>query len=219
MEKNKLQRVTVLGATGNVGRRIVDEALSRGHRVTAVVRDPTRSSRLPAGVDYRSGDASRAADVARLVSDQDVLISAVRPPAGEEERLVDMTKAILRGAAESGVRVLMVGGAASLRMPDEPAHTVLSQPGFLPEEIIPIARACFAQYEICLSESDADWTYLSPPGMLAPGERTGQFRLGTDELLVDKQGVSSISMEDFAVAMIDEMERPRYRRARFTAAY
>lgn len=219
MKQTKRYRITVLGAGGNVGRRIVAEALDRGHQVTAVVRDPAQFSRLPAAANHRSGDAGRPDDVATLVSGQDVLISAVRPPVGEEQRLVDMTQAILSGAARSGVRVLMVGGAASLKIPDDATHTVLTQPGFLPEHIVPIARACFAQYEACLADEEADWTYLSPPGMLEPGERTGQFRLGTDELLVDEKGVSSISMEDFAVAMIDEVERARHRRSRFTVAY
>lgn len=104
-------------------------------------------------------------------------------------------------------------------MPGQGDTSVLTAPDFLPESVLPIARACFAQYEACLSNISANWVYLSPPAMLKPGIRTGVFRLGTDELLVDDQGNSEISMEDFAVAFLDEAESPKHIRTRFTVAY
>lgn len=219
MKKKTTLNMTIFGAAGSVGSRIVAEAIARGHQVTAVVRDPSQFAKIPATAIQRSGDVSEPDDVARLISGQDVTISAVRPPAGQEWRLVDMTHSLLSASARTGVRVMMVGGAASLRIPNDPAHTVLSKPGYLPETVVPIAQACFEQYQACLTHEQADWTYLCPPNMLQPGKRTGKFRLGEDELLIDEQGNSQISMEDFAVAMIDEAEQAQRRKARFTVAY
>ena len=97
--------------------------------------------------------------------------------------------------------------------------TVLSAPGFLPSSAIPIALACQKQYELCLAETRVDWTYLSPAAMLEPGERTGRYRLGADTLVADEHGISRISMEDFAVAVLDEAETPKHTRQPFTVGY
>ena len=212
-------RIIIFGAAGDVGSRVVAEALSRGHEITAVVRDPAQFSKLPAKVKARSGDAGNIEDVARLAAGHDLVISAIRPPDGREKQLVTLTKAILDGASQSNIRVLVVGGAASLKMPGQGDETVLTAPGFLPEAVVDIARACFAQHEACRADTRADWTYISPPAMLTPGIRTGAYRLGSDELLTDESGVSAISMEDFAVALLDEAEHPQHHRTRFTAAY
>jgi putative NADH-flavin reductase len=212
-------RMTIFGAAGEVGSRVVAEALSRGHEVTAVVRNPAQFHKLPAGVTPCSGDAGSIKDVARLSAGQDLVISAIRPPTGDEAQLASITKSILQGVAQSKVRVLVVGGAASLRVPGLGDTTVLTAPNFLPAAVIAIARACFAQHEICNADQHADWVYLSPPAMLVPGIRTGNYRLGSDELVVDRDGNSQISMEDFAVVLIDEAEQPKHHRTRFTAAY
>ena len=103
-------------------------------------------------------------------------------------------------------------------MPDDSGHTILTAPGFLPDAVVPIAKASQAQYELCINNTDAEWSYLSPPAMLVPGVRTGAYRLGTDVLLIDDDGDSQISMEDFAVALIDEAERPQHPQMRFTVA-
>lgn len=212
-------RIIIFGAAGDVGSRVAAEALSRGHEITAVVRDPAQFGKLPAKVKACSGDAGNIEDVARLAAGHDLAISAIRPPDGREEQLVSLTKTILDGASQSNIRVLIVGGAASLKMPGRGDETVLTAPGFLPEAVVDIARACFAQHEACRAHTRADWTYISPPAMLTPGIRTGAYRLGSDELLVDENGVSAISMEDFAVALLDEAEHPKHRQTRFTAAY
>ena len=102
-------------------------------------------------------------------------------------------------------------------MPDG-GDTVLTAPGFLPDSVLPIARACQAQYELCLAEREADWCYLSPPAMLMPGDRSGRYRTGGDVLLTDPAGQSRISMEDFAVALLDEAETPHHAGERFTVA-
>jgi len=212
-------KITVFGAAGEVGSRIVTEALSRGHEVTAVVRRAAQIQALPGGVSHSVCEVSNAVAVAQLSAGQDLIISAVRPPAGDEDQLVKVTQAILQGAAQSKVRVIVVGGAASLNMPGQEDTTVLTAPNFLPQSVIAIAKACFAQHEMCKADNKANWTYFSPPAMLVPGSRTGKFRLGSDELIVDPEGVSKIFMEDFAVAMIDEAENAKHHRSRFTAAY
>ena len=108
--------------------------------------------------------------------------------------------------------------AASLKMPDFNGNTVLTEPGFLPDSVRPIALASFEQYEICMGETRAEWSYLSPPAILTPGQRSGHYGLGSDVLLTDAKGASQISMEDFAVALIDEAEKPRHTGKRFTVA-
>ncbi|MEU4212411.1 NAD(P)H-binding protein [Streptomyces sp. NPDC026206] len=211
-------RVTVFGAAGNVGSRVVAEALARGHEVTAVVRNPSRAGQLPSAVTVRVADAANASDVAESIAGQDVLISATRPVPGSEAELAGTTRALLAGAARSGVRLVLVGGAGSLTVPGTD-RTVLDDPDFVPPAWRPIAQACTDQLAVCRTETDADWTYLSPPARLEPGERTGAYRLGADELLLDPEGNSAISMEDLAVALLDEAERPRHHRTRFTVAY
>lgn len=209
-------KIIVFGARGEVGSRIISEALARHHEVTAVVRSEEQIDQLPPSVTPQVADVQETANIATLMGGHDLAISAVRPPDGQEEMLVHLTQALLNAAKAAKISVLLVGGAASLKKPDDSGHTILTAPGFLPDEVVPIARACQAQYELCLKDTEANWSYLSPPAMLVPGHRTGQYRLGSDVLLVDECGDSQISMEDFAVAMIDEAERPNHLRMRFT---
>ncbi|AUG75336.1 NADH-flavin reductase [Kitasatospora sp. MMS16-BH015] len=209
-------RLTVFGAAGAVGSRVVAEALARGHAVTAVVRSPGSLAALPAGVVGRLGDAADAAAVAELTAGQDVVVSATRPAPGREPELAAVTGAMLTAVARTGGRLLLVGGAASLLVDG----TELMDTADFPPELRPIAAACRTQWEACRDTgAAADWTYLAPPAELAPGARTGRYRLGRDELLTDAAGRSAISMEDLAVALLDEAERPRHGRARFTVAY
>ncbi|MCC8250310.1 NAD(P)-dependent oxidoreductase [Saccharothrix luteola] len=195
--------MTVFGAFGSVGRRVVEEARRRGHEVTAVSRR--------AGSGSEVGDARVVADVVRLGAGRDVVIGATRPADGEEGQLVEATRALLAGVAETGARLLLVGGAGSLVTPA--GHTVLEAPDF-PVELGPVARAGAEQLAVCRADREADWTYLSPPVVLEPGERTGVFRVGRDE-----QVGEVISIEDLAVALLDEVETPRHRRGRFTVGY
>ncbi len=212
-------RITVLGATGKVGSRVVTEALSRGHQVTAVVRNSTRSNDLPAAAKVRAGDVGNVEDVAKVSAGQDVVISAIRPAPGNESDIIPTTRSLMDGLAETGVRLLVVGGAATLTVPGTGGKTVIEDSNFLPVAARHIGKASADQLEVCLAESRVDWAYLSPPAQLAPGERTGNYRLGTDELLLDAEGNSTISMEDLAVVLLDEAERPKHHRTRFTAAY
>ncbi len=210
-------RITVFGAAGNVGSRVVAEALSRGHEVTAVVRDPARFHELHAAAMARAGNVE---DVVELSADQDVMISATRPAPGSESDLVTTAKALLAGLARTGVRLLLVGGAGSLTVPGTGGTTVIDDPTFRPLAAYrDLALACTDQLEACRAEAVVDWAYLSPAALLEPGERTGNCQLGTAELLVDAEGNSTISMADLAVALLDEAEQPKHHRTRFTAAY
>lgn len=211
-------KIVVFGARGDVGSRVVAEALSRGHDVTGVVRKQDQIQSLPHSVTPCVADAQDTQAVAEIMADQDLAISALRPADGQEQMLVAVTRSVLSAAAVAEARVIVVGGAASLKLADDSLVTVLTAPDFLPEEVVPIARACQAQYELCVAEDRADWSYLCPPALLVPGGRTGSYRKGSDVLLTDANGTSRISMEDFAVALIDEAETSSHTRARFTVA-
>ncbi len=207
--------VVLYGATGNAGSRILKELLSRGHQVTAVVRDKQNAS-LPAGVKVEQGDLSDPDKIAQAVRGADAVISAYGPPPDKVELLLDTTRAILQGLAKAGnPRFLMVGGAASLQV--APGVTLLDS-GHLPEQWKGIATAHRDALQL-LQASEANWTYLSPAGFFEPGERTGKFRLGKDELIVNEKGDSRISMEDYAIAMVDELEKPKHLRQRFSVGY
>ena len=212
-------KITVLGAAGNVGSRVVAEALSRGHEVTAVVRNSASANGLSVAVNIRAGDAGSVEDVANVSVGQDIVISAIKPAPGNRSETVATTNALMDGLAQTGVRLLVVGGAATLTIPGTGGKTVIEDPNFLPVSARQVGKASADQLEACRSESRVDWAYLSPPAHLAPGERTGNYRLGADELLLDLEGNSTISMEDLAVVLLDEAEQPRHHRTRFTAAY
>lgn len=212
-------RIAVLGANGNVGSRTVAEALGRGHEVTAVVRGTDRAANVPEGANLETADVRDAVAVRRLAEGHDVLIAATRPAAGSEGGHAEMTDGILAGLAGSNVRLIMVGGAASLVVPGSDGVLVLDDPRFVPPAIRAIASASLEQYRRCLAAGDVAWTYLCPPALLEPGERTGRYRVGGEELLLDAAGRSAISMEDFAIALLDEAEEARHCRARFTVAY
>lgn len=207
--------VVLYGATGMIGSRVLKELLSRGHRVTAVVRDPTKVPQLD-GIIAAKGDALDAGDVAAKTAGADVVISAYAPPQEQPEKMVDAVRALIAGVKESGAkRVLVVGGAGSLFV--APDVDVIDS-GHLPEQWKGIAIAHRDALNV-LKASDIDWTYFSPAAFIQPGERTGKFRLGGDSLVVDDKGTSSISAEDYAIALVDELEHPKHIRKRFTAAY
>ncbi len=212
-------KLVVFGANGDVGSRVVTEAISRGHDVTAAVRNKAGLDKLPKGAKPVVADVADPAALATAMAGQDLAISAVRTPAGREGEIVALTRSILGAASLANLRVIIVGGAARLHLPDGSPHTVLSDPDFLPESIVPIARASMAQWELCLSDASANWTYASPSALLQPGERRGVFRTGTDNLIVDEAGNSQISMEDFAIAIMDEAQSAKFPRAAFTVGY
>ncbi|WP_067894884.1 NAD(P)-dependent oxidoreductase [Nocardia vaccinii] len=211
-------RITVFGASGAVGSRVVAEAVDRGHTVTAVSRDAARLRELASRIEIRSGDAANPDQVAELSADRDVVISATRPGPGREEELAAVAVALLTGLARTEVRLLVVGGAAGLRVPG--GAMLIDTPDF-PSDLRPIAFACNQQLDVfqAATAGPVDWAYVSPPTLLEPGVRTGCYRVGAHDLLVDAEGNSFISMEDFAVALLDEAERPKHHRTRFTVGY
>jgi hypothetical protein len=206
-------KVVLYGASGMIGSRVLQELVSRGHQVTAVVRNPAKIT--AAGVRVLKGDVTETDSVAETAVGADAAISAYAPPKGEEPTLSAVTYALLDGLTVAGVkRLIMVGGAGSLRVG---GVQLVDGPGF-PEDYRDIAMAHRDLLPI-LEESDLDWAYFSPAGFIQPGERTGKFRLGGTDLVADENGVSRISAEDYAVALVDELENPQHIRRQFTAAY
>ncbi|MEV0252693.1 NAD(P)H-binding protein [Streptomyces sp. NPDC050732] len=214
-------RITVFGAAGNAGSRVVTEALARGHEVTAVVRDPARFSELHPGAAHRAGDAGSPDRVAELSAGQDVVVNATRPAPGHEHEHPAITEALLTGLARAdGVRLIVIGGAGSLTVPGTQGVLAIDDPRYVPPAWRHIAEASNAQYDaLRTADTKVPWTYISPSALFEPGTRTGEFRLAEDELLVDAEGNSSISMEDFAIALLNEAEHPSPHRTRFTVGY
>jgi uncharacterized protein len=201
-------KIALIGASGNAGARILKELSDRGHAVTAIARNTDQIAPLP-GVTPTAGDVNVPEALADTLRGHDVVVSSVHFSVTDAAQLIDTVRA-------SGVlRYLVVGGAGSLEV--APGQRLIDQPGF-PEEYKTEASAGAAFLDRLREAHDLEWTFLSPSAMFVSGERTGQFRLGTDTLLSNEQG-SSISFEDYAIALVDEIEQPRHVRQRFTVGY
>jgi putative NADH-flavin reductase len=208
-------KVVLYGASGRAGSRILQELLSRGHQVVAITRDAADATAQP-GVTSAVDDLSDVAHTAEVVKGADAVVSAYAPPQGDTDQLVGVTQRLVEAIARSGApRFVMVGGAGTLEV--APGLT-LTDSGKLPPEWLPIAQSHGRAFDL-LRASPIGWTYLCPAAYFDPGERTGKFRLGTDNLVVDEQGNSRISMEDYAIALVDELEAPRHIRQRFSVGY
>lgn len=209
-------QVALYGATGKAGSRILKELVSRGHRVTAIVRDPAKLPQPGPGVTVKRDDLSDPQKIAAAVDGAEAVISAYGPPEDDPDEIVGVTQrqveALNHGAH---ARLIVVGGAGGLNV--APGVTLLES-GHLPEAYYPIVKAHIKAFNL-LRTSSIDWTYLAPAAYFLPGERTGKFRLGKDELIADAQHESRISMEDYAIALVDELEKPRHRRQRFSVGY
>lgn len=202
-------KVAVIGISGRVGSRLADELLRRNHQVVGISRKPAD---LPArsGLELATGDASDPAALAALIRGADAVISSGR-------FLTLGAEPVLAAVRQAGVpRLLVVGGAGSLEI--APGKRLIDSPDF-PAEYKAEAGAGADFLQVLRGESDIDWTFLSPGAHFEPGTRTGTFRVGGDQLLVDAEGHSAISMEDYAIALVDELEQPRHSRQRFTVAY
>ena len=205
--------VVLFGATGNAGSRILQELISRGHQVTAVARN---ISKLPPNVKAKQDDLSNVDTIASIIHGADAVISAYAPPQDNTDALLGVTEREIAAAKKAGnVRLIVVGGAASLEV--APGVTLLAS-GHLPAAWVPIATSHDKALKL-LEASDINWTYFSPAAFFEPGERTGKFRLGTNTLIADSKGDSRISLEDYAIALVDELEKPAHQRARFTIGY
>jgi putative NADH-flavin reductase len=201
-------KIAVIGATGNAGSRIVTELLSRGHQVLGIARHPDKMQPRP-GLTLTQGDVKDEAGLAQLLTGQEVAIHSVR-------FLDTNVRSAIGAAKRAGVRFLVVGGAGSLEI--APGAALIDQPNF-PEVARPEASAGRDFLNALKTERELDWTYLSPSVFFSPGERTGMFRIGKDQLLTGADGQSKISMEDYAIALADEIEKPQHRRQRFTVGY
>lgn len=210
--------ITIVGATGQVGSRILAEATARGHHVTAVTRSVT-SLDSSGSVTWIAGDARNRQDVAHLSRGRDVVISATSGPRAGGGELAVTAHALVDGVTATRARLIVVGGAGPLIVPDSGGRLVIDDPRFVPAPIRCVAQACVDQLAALRENSTVDWTYFSPAAEMTAGRRTGRFRTGTDELIVDCDGTSRISLEDVAVAVLDEAERPRHVRAVLTAGY
>ncbi len=203
-----MAHVALIGASGNAGSRILKELSDRGHQVTAIARNTDPIPRL-AGVTAARGDAQDVEGLAALLRGHDVVVSSVHFSASDPARLIMAVR-------RSGVRrYLVVGGAGSLLV--APGKRLVDQPEF-PAQYRNEALAGAAFLDLLRTVEDLEWTFVSPSALFVPGERTGSFRLGDDQLLVGPDG-SRISFEDFAIAMADEIEKPTHIRRRFTVGY
>jgi len=213
-------KVVVFGASGIIGRAIASELLERGHTVTAA----TRSGAPVEGLVVRvvTGDAADPRSVARLAQGQDAVASATGPrrdgSEDPEESLGRAARGLAEGLRRAGVpRLVVVGGAGSLEV--TPGLRLMDTPDYPPAwKPTALAHARVLD-EVYRGLDDLDWTYVSPAAAIGPGDRTGEFRVGGDQLLTDEAGVSRISVPDFAIAVVDELEDGEAFRRRITVAY
>jgi uncharacterized protein len=208
-------KVVLFGATGKSGSRLLQELVSRGHQVTAAARD---IGKVPASanIKVRQDDLSDAQHTADVIRGADAVISAYAPPADDTDALIGVTERQVEAVRQAGVdRLLVVGGAGGLEV--APGVSLIAS-GHLPAPYLPLATSHVKALDV-LRESNVDWTYVAPAAYFEPGTRTGKFRLGSDELITGANGESRISMEDYAIAVVDELEQGANRKRRISVGY
>ncbi|AIO76475.1 NAD(P)H-binding protein [Burkholderia multivorans] len=206
--------IALFGATGMIGSRIAAEAARRGHRVTALSRRPGAAGD---GITAKAADLFDPASVAAALPGHDVVASAYGPKQDDAANVVAAVKALVEGARRAGLkRVVVVGGAGSLEV--APGKQLVDTEGF-PAEYKAVALAHRDALDYLKTVDDLDWTFFAPAALIAPGERTGTFRTGTGKLIVDANGDSRISAEDYAVAFVDALEQRGFVREIATVAY
>jgi putative NADH-flavin reductase len=215
--------IALIGGTGFVGSALLDELLRRGHQVTALARTPGKLAARD-GLRVAPADVQDAAQVAQAVEGHDAVLSAFNPGWQDEqlyERFLAGSRAIVAGVQRARApRLVVIGGAGSLFV--APGVQLVDTPAFLdhvPPNIVPGAKAARDLLTELRSQPTLNWTLVSPPAMLQPGERTGRYRLGQEALLMDGERPAGISVQDFAVAVVDELETPKHLRQRFTVAH
>ncbi len=212
-------KIALIGASGFIGSALREEALRRGHQVTALVSQPDKLNATATNLSVKQVDVQNTAQLTESLTGADVIISAFSGHAQDDIRgyYVQGVKSIIAAVKAADVtRLVIVGGAGSLRVA---ADTLLIDTPTFPEEYKPTALGAQDSLTLLQAESALNWTMLSPAAEIFPGERTGQFRLGQDDLLLDDQGNSRISVQDYALALLDEVDHPQHERQRFTLAY
>ncbi len=201
--------VALIGATGRGGSCILKELVSRGHKVTAIARNIGGVPSLD-GVTWKQGDLTDGPAITELLRGHDAVISAVQFVPMDSQTTINAVK------ASAVPRFLVMGGAAGLET--APGVKLIDSPHF-PPEYRPEATKAIAFLALLKQETELDWTFLSPAALIEPGERTGTFRIGGDQLLTDADGNSRISFADYAIALVDELEQHMHSRKRFSVAY
>ncbi|MDF0731097.1 NAD(P)-dependent oxidoreductase [Pseudomonas entomophila] len=204
-----MSKIAIIGATGRAGSQLLEEALRRGHEVVAIARDPS-TLQGRAGVTVKALDANDAAALQAAVSGVDAVLSAAHFSTLEPQAVIAPLK---RAGVE---RLLVVGGAGSLLLPS--GQRVIDSPDF-PEAYKAEANGGVRFLEALRQEAELDWTFLSPSAEFVEGQRSGQYRVGQDHLLIGGDGKSWITFADYAIALIDELEKPAHSRQRFTVGY
>lgn len=206
-------KVILYGATGNSGQRILQELTKRGHQVTAVARN---TSQLPSTVKAVKDDLSNVDAIASVIAGADVVVSAYAPPQDNTDALIGVTERQIAAIKKAETpRLIVVGGAGLLEV--APGVSLISS-GYLPEAFLPIAKSHEKALGV-LKGSNINWTYFSPAGFFEPGERTGKYRLGTTNLIANDKGESRISFEDYALALVNEIEKPAHEHGQLSIGY
>jgi putative NADH-flavin reductase len=212
-------KIALIGATGYVGTALLEEALNRGHQVTALVRNPQKLAQH-ANLDAQQANVHDMTALTEQLRGHDLVLSAFNPGWGQadiREQFIAGSRAITSATKAAGVeRLLVVGGAGSLYV--APGQQLIDTPDF-PAEYKEGAEGARQALNLLRDEQELQWTFLSPAALLQPGPRTGQFRIGGEQLLMDGDAPAHISVADLAVAMLDEAEQPQHIRQRFTVAY
>lgn len=216
-----MKKIALIGASGFIGSAILNEALSRGIKVTAIVRDTDKIKVTNENLTVKRGDVFKTEELSRLLKGHDAVISSYNPGWKNPEIVNDTTKgykSIIEAVRNSGVkRLQVVGGAGSLLV--VPGKRLMDTDVF-PIEFKPIVEALAKVLTDFLpKEKSLDWVFFSPAGIIEPGQRTAKYRLGKNEVIADASGNSKISSQDYAKAMIDEFEKPQHHNERFTIGY
>ncbi len=211
-------KIALIGASGYVGKALLKEAVSRGHTVSALVRNPDKVEKA-AGVSAKAVDVNDSKALSEAIGGADVVVSAFNGGWGDPDIYKKHragSDSIRDSAKAAGKRLIVIGGAGSLYAPD---GSQFVDGEHFPGEYKDGARAARDALGDLRKETALDWTFLSPPFLLKPGERTGKYRVGGENPIFNDKGESTISVEDLSVAVLDEVEKPKHSRQRFTIGY
>ncbi len=206
-------KIGIIGANGRAGSRIMKEAIDRGHEVTAIVRDASKLGSVPTDVLEKDLFQLTTEDVSQF----DVLVNAFRPVAGEESLSSNAINLLIEVLQNTNTRLIAVGGAGSLFVDEEKQLQLMDSPNF-PKEYLPTAVNMGKVLDILKETDSISWTFISPSSIFALGKRTGSYIIGQDNVLYNSTGKSYVSFEDYAIAVLDEIENPKYQNQRFTVA-